>query len=52
MDIDEVVRRQAGVISRRQAIDAGLQDHHIRRLLRRNEWARVHPGVYITTPDL
>jgi hypothetical protein len=47
VDIDEVVRQQAGVISRRQAIDAGLQDHHIRRLLRRNEWARVHPGVYI-----
>ena len=42
-----MVRRQAGVISRRQAIDTGLRDHQIRRLLRRNEWARVHPGVYI-----
>ncbi|WP_285033471.1 type IV toxin-antitoxin system AbiEi family antitoxin domain-containing protein [Mycolicibacterium sp. lyk4-40-TYG-92] len=47
MDIDELVRHQAGVISRRQAIDAGLRDHQIRRLLRRNEWARVHAGVYI-----
>ncbi|MGV0743601.1 type IV toxin-antitoxin system AbiEi family antitoxin domain-containing protein [Mycolicibacterium sp. XJ870] len=47
MDIDHVLRDQAGVISRRQAIDAGLQHHHIRRLLRRNEWARVHDGVYV-----
>ncbi|WP_410506972.1 type IV toxin-antitoxin system AbiEi family antitoxin domain-containing protein [[Mycobacterium] appelbergii] len=38
---------QAGVISRRQALDAGMHDHDIRRLLRRNEWARVHDGVYV-----
>lgn len=24
-----------------------MQQHHIRRLLRRNEWARVHDGVYV-----
>lgn len=35
------------MISRRQALDAGMQHHDIRRLLRRNEWARVHPGVYV-----
>lgn len=35
------------MISRRQALDAGLAEHEIRRLLRRNEWARVHPGVYV-----
>lgn len=39
--------QQDGVISRRQALDADLQEHEIRRLLRRNEWARVHAGVYV-----
>ncbi|OFB44733.1 hypothetical protein BA059_02075 [Mycolicibacterium sp. (ex Dasyatis americana)] len=47
MDIDHVLRQQAGTISRRQALDAGMKQHDIRRLLRRNEWARVHDGVYV-----
>ncbi|WP_301122315.1 type IV toxin-antitoxin system AbiEi family antitoxin domain-containing protein [Mycolicibacterium fortuitum] len=47
MDVDELLRRQDGVISRSQAVDGGLRDHEIRRLLRRNEWARVHTGVYV-----
>ncbi|OLO99626.1 hypothetical protein BVU76_24705 [Mycolicibacterium porcinum] len=47
MDIDHVLRQQAGVISRRQALDAGMEQHDIRRLLRRNEWTRVHDGVYV-----
>ncbi len=47
MDVDELLRRQDGVISRSQALDGGLRDHEIRRLFRRNEWARVHTGVYV-----
>ncbi|MFV8054399.1 type IV toxin-antitoxin system AbiEi family antitoxin domain-containing protein [Mycobacterium sp. 48b] len=47
MDVDELLRQQDGVISRRQALAAGLREHEIRRLLRRNEWARVHAGVYV-----
>ena len=47
MDLDELMRQQDGVVTRRQALDAGLRAHHIRRLLRRNEWARVHDGVYV-----
>ncbi|WP_236735227.1 type IV toxin-antitoxin system AbiEi family antitoxin domain-containing protein [Mycolicibacterium peregrinum] len=47
VDVDDVLRQQDGVISRRQALDAGLREHEIRRLLRRNEWARVHAGVYV-----
>lgn len=47
MDVGDVLRQQDGVISRRQAVDAGLAEHEIRRLLRRNEWARVHAGVYV-----
>lgn len=42
-----MLRQQDGVIARRQALDAGLREHEIRRLLRRNEWARVHVGVYV-----
>ncbi|TXH22987.1 MAG: hypothetical protein E6R06_15875 [Mycobacterium sp.] len=47
VDVDFLLRQQSGVISRRQALDTGLQHHQIRRLLRRNEWARVHHGVYV-----
>lgn len=38
---------QSGVISRRQVSEAGLGDHDIRRMVRRREWAVVHPGVYV-----
>jgi len=38
---------QAGVVARRQVIEAGLDDSDIERLLRRREWSRVHPGVYV-----
>lgn len=43
----ELLELQAGVISRRQAIDCGLEPHDIKRLLRRREWSRVHRGVFI-----
>lgn len=46
-DIGALLRQQSGVVSRRQALAAGLQQHDIRRLLRRREWATVHPGVYV-----
>ena len=38
---------QAGVVSRRQVLAAGLTDNDIERLLRRREWATVHAGVYV-----
>jgi hypothetical protein len=41
------LRLQDGVLSRRQVLAAGLRDADIERRLRRREWARVHPGVYI-----
>lgn len=46
-EIAEALGRQAGVISRRQVLDAGQRDAYIRRMLRRKEWARVHEGVYV-----
>lgn len=38
---------QGGVVSRRQILAAGATDSDVERLLRRREWARVHPGVYV-----
>jgi hypothetical protein len=45
--VTTVLHLQSGVIARFQAADRGLSDADIRRLLRRREWARVHPGVYV-----
>ncbi len=47
MDLAELLALQDGVIARRQALAAGLGTHDIRRLIRRREWALVHPGVYV-----
>lgn len=38
---------QAGVISRRQVVDLGLEPHDLRRLVRRRDLTLVHPGVYV-----
>jgi hypothetical protein len=47
MDLAELMRHQAGIVSRRQVVAAGLNDVHIERMIRRREWARVFPGVYV-----
>lgn len=39
--------RQAGVVSRAQALSAGATPVDIRSLCRRREWAALHPGVYV-----
>lgn len=41
-----MLRRQAGVISRGQARDAGLSEDQIDRRLATGRWLVVHPGVY------
>lgn len=38
---------QAGVVSRAQALQVGLQPHDLRRLVRRRELAPLLPGVYV-----
>jgi len=38
---------QDGVVSRRQALLAGLEPHDLRRLVRRRELARLHDGVFV-----
>jgi hypothetical protein len=46
-ELTRILREQSGVVSRRQALGAGLGDHDIRRLLRTRQWAPVHDGVYV-----
>ncbi len=46
-EVRALLEVQSGVVSRRQALAAGLRDHEVRRLVRRREWARVHDGVFV-----
>ena len=41
-----LLRRQAGVVSRAQAVRAGLTATHIDRLVARRRWVPLHPRVY------
>ncbi len=43
----EVLRRQDGVVRRRQLFEAGAQPHDVQRLLRRRDLRRVQAGVYV-----
>ena len=45
--IRALLEDQQGVISRGQARARGACDHDVARLLRRREWATLHPGVYV-----
>ena len=45
-DVAEIIRRQHGVISRQQALDARLTRREIDGKLARREWQRVQPCVY------
>ncbi len=47
MDLEDVMARQGGVITRAQVLAAGLDDDHIETRLRRKDWRRVHRGVYV-----
>ena len=49
MDLDRLARRQQGVVSRAQALDAGLTPGQVRWRLRRGRWQSIHPGVYLTS---
>lgn len=45
--LEIVLRRQAGVVSRAQALRAGLTAPQIDRLVARRRWAPLHPRVYL-----
>lgn len=44
---EALVRQQSGVVSRRQVVELGGHPHDLRALVRRREFFRVHPGVYV-----
>ncbi|WP_188113356.1 hypothetical protein [Nocardioides humilatus] len=46
-EIERVLQLQDGVIARHQAIEAGLTEVEVARLLRRRAWVAVHRGVYV-----
>lgn len=45
--VAELLTQQEGVICHRQVLACGGSYHDVRRMLRRREWAPVHPGVYV-----
>jgi hypothetical protein len=47
VDLALLLRRQCGVVSRRQVLQLGMNDADIARLVRRREWARLFEGVYV-----
>jgi hypothetical protein len=46
--VREVSERQAGVLSRSQAMAAGLTRSQVVHAVRSGRWRRLHPGVYAT----
>lgn len=44
------IRRQCGLLTRSQALDAGIPAWQIEGFLRRGKWSRVLPSVYLTSP--
>ncbi|WP_198652220.1 type IV toxin-antitoxin system AbiEi family antitoxin domain-containing protein [Nocardioides allogilvus] len=45
--IDELLAKQDGVVARFQVIEAGGTDDLIERMIRRREWVRLRPGIYL-----
>jgi hypothetical protein len=45
-DLRPLLRRQSGLVSRAQVRAAGGTDNDLRRMVRRRELWRVHPGVF------
>ena len=46
--VADLARRQDGVVSRRQLLEAGLTRTDVETLLRRRGLVPLHPGVYVT----
>jgi len=44
--VGPILRAQYGIITRRQALDAGLTDRQIRHRASQGQWMAVHRGVY------
>jgi len=49
-EVNRILRRQQEVISRAQAVAAGMPIPHIEGLIRCRRWYRLAPGVYLASP--
>jgi len=47
MDLDRLLMEQAGVVCRAQVLALGFDDDYLEARVRRNDWRRVHRGVYV-----
>lgn len=47
IDIDALIRRQAGVITRRQCLEVGLSDDVVRTRIEHGAWLRADRGVLV-----
>ena len=48
MSIDSVLAQQAGVVTRAQALAAGMSSAAVEHRIRTRRWRPLHPGVYLT----
>lgn len=46
VDLDALVDRQRGLVSRQQLLRAGVDDEEIRREIHAGHWQRLLPGIY------
>ncbi|GAA4592333.1 hypothetical protein BJY16_000595 [Actinoplanes octamycinicus] len=46
--LDDISGRQCGVVTRGQALQAGVRPETVRRHLRSGRWQRMIPGIYAT----
>jgi very-short-patch-repair endonuclease len=49
VDVEEVLRRQAGVVGRDQALAAGMSPAAISARVAKGRWQTLHPGVYLAS---
>jgi very-short-patch-repair endonuclease len=47
VSLDHIVRRQAGVLTLRQAVAGGISSTTVHRRAREGSWKRLHPAVYL-----
>lgn len=45
---ERLAAAQSGVLARRQLLTLGLSDEAVEARLRRGQWVRLHPGIYLT----
>jgi Transcriptional regulator, AbiEi antitoxin len=47
VQVERVLQRQSGMVSRAQALAAGMSRHQVDRLVAARRWLPIYPGVYL-----